>query len=291
MAKLIEVIIPDALSSIDSKWFLSVKEEFSNLPFLDSDGCVSYYQDLSYIESFWDEENQVVREEPIEKIIDLDFYFPSFISNRFKIYNSLDYIFEEGLEDIDKFPAFKVQERTISGSVVINNLYDQIVQIGDEVPSNNIENFLNQVFGALDVEINLLKESYDDDVYHDSLNSLNNWLQSRIHLRYSKDLEVGSFLTKGSDSKLDLELNQSQLSALAFIWLKADFINPSDRKKLLKIFSEAFRVKDGSSYKDLTISQIENQLSKVSGPSNESSGFKELVNRINELFNSTKSKK
>jgi hypothetical protein len=291
MSKLIEVIIPDELSSIDSKWFLSVNEEFNNLPFLDSDGCVSYYQDLSYTESFWDEENQVVREEPIEKIIDLDFFFPSFISNRFKIYRTLDYIFEEGLEDIDKFPAFKDQERTISGSVVINNLYDQIVQIGDEVPSNNIENFLNQVFGALDVEINLLKESYDDDVYHDSLNSLNNWLQSRIHLRYSKDLEVGSFLTNGSDSKLDLELNQSQLSALAFIWLKADFINPSDRKKLLKIFSEAFRVKDGSSYKDLTISQIENQLSKVSGPSNESSGFKELVNRINDLFNSTKSKK
>ena len=291
MGKLIEEVIPEHLSQIDSNWFLSVKAEFGNLPFLDLDGCVSYYEDISSIETFWDEEKKEGVEEFVEKIIDLDFFFPSFISNRFKIYRTLDYIFEEGLEDIDKFPAFKDQERTISGSVVINNLYDQIVQIGDEVPSKNIENFLNQVLGALDVEINLLKESYDDDVYHDSLNSLNNWLQNRIHLRYSKDLEVGSFLTKSSDSKLDLELNQSQLSALAFIWLKADFINPSDRKKLLKIFSEAFRVKDGSSYKDLTISQIENQLSKVSGPSNESSGFKELVNRINDLFNSTKSKK
>jgi hypothetical protein len=291
MGKLIEEVIPEHLSQIDSNWFLSVKAEFGNLPFLDLDGCVSYYEDISSIETFWDEEKKEGVEEFVEKIIDLDFFFPSFISNRFKIYRTLDYIFEEGLEDIDKFPAFKDQERTISGSVVINNLYDQIVQIGDEVPSKNIENFINQVLGALDVEINLLKESYDDDVYHDSLNSLNNWLQNRIHLRYSKDLEVGSFLTKSSDSKLDLELNQSQLSALAFIWLKADFINPSDRKKLLKIFSEAFRVKDGSSYKDLTISQIENQLSKVSGPSNESSGFKELVNRINDLFNSTKSKK
>lgn len=291
MAELIDVIIPEALSSIDSKWFLSVKEEFNNLPFLDSDGCVSYYQDLSYLESFWDEENQVVIEEPIEKIIDLDFYFPSFISNRFKIYNTLDYIFEEGLEDIDKFPAFKDQERTISGSLVINNLYDQIIKIGDEMPSNNIENFLNQVFGALDVEINLLKESYDDDIYHDSLNSLNNWLQSRIKFRYNKDLEVGSFLTKESNSKLDLELNLSQLSALAFIMIKADFIKPSDRKKLLKIFSEELRIKNGSAYKDFTISQLENQLSKVSGPSNESSGFKEIVNRINDLFESTKSKK
>lgn len=291
MAELIELIIPKALRTIDSKWFLSVKEEFNNLPFHDSDGSVSYYHDLSYTESFWDEENQVAREETVQKIIDLDFFFPSFISNRFKIYESLDYIFEEGLEDIDKFPAFKDQERTISGSIVINDLYDQIILIGDEIPPTNIENFLNQVFGALDVEINLLKESYDDDTYHDSLNSLNNWLQKRISLRYSKDLEVGSFLINDSDSKLDLELNQSQLSALAFIWLKANFIKPSDRKKLLKTFSEVFRVKHGDSYRDLKISQLEKQLSKKSGPSDESSGFKEIVNRINFLFNSIKSKK
>ena len=140
--------------------------------------------------------------------------------------------------------------------------------------------------GALDVEINLLKESYDDDVYHDSLNSLNNWLQNRIHLRYSKDLEVGSFLTKDSDSKLNLDLNLSQFAALSYIFLKAPLIdNYNDKKKLLKLFSEQFKIKDkDSNIIDVKISQIEDQLSKVKAPSNESSGFKEIVIRIDELF-------
>jgi hypothetical protein len=291
MAKLIEDVIPEKLSQIDSKWFLSVKDEFSNLPFLDSEGCVSYYEELSSTESYWDDLDQVERIEEVQKIIDLDFYFPSFISNRFKIYHTLDYIFEIGLEDIDKFPTFKDQVRTISGSAVINELYEEIVLIGDEVQPVNKESFLNQVFGALDIEINLLKESFFDQVYHDSLDSLNNWLQNRITLRYKIDLEVGSFFIKDSDSKLNLELNQSQLAALAFIFEKAEFIKRSDKKKLLKIFSDEFRVKDGSTYRDLSIGQIVNQSSKVSGTSNESSGFKEIVNRINGLFSSVKSKK
>ena len=290
MAKVIEEVIPEHLSQIDSNWYLSVKAEFDNLPFLGSDGNVSYYEDISSIEKYWDEAKKTALNEFVERIIEIDFYFPTFISNRSKIYSSLDFVFDNGFEDIDKYPAYRDQERTISGSNVINNLYDQIVQIGDKVPIDNIKSFLNQVFGALDIEINCLKESYDDNVYHDSLDSLNKWLQDRILSRYGKDLEAGSFFSKDSNSKLNLELNQSQLAALAFIFLKAEFINQIDRKKLLKIFSEEFRVKNGSSHKDVSISQIENQLSKVSGPSNESSGFKEIAIRIDELFKATKLK-
>lgn len=290
MGKLIDEVIPEHLSKIDSNWFLSVKSEFDNLPFLDSDGNVSYYEDLSSTESHWDEENQEPVDEYEERIIELDFYFPTFISNRFKIYSTLDYIFDNGLEDIDNYPAYRDQERTISGSQIINVLFDQIIQIGDKVPIDNLEKFLNQVLGALDIGINCLKETYDDDIYHDSLDSLNKWLQDRILSRYRKDLEVSAYFSMDSNSKLNLELNQSQLSALAFIFLKADFINSTERKKLLRIFSEEFRVKDGPSYKDVSISQLEKQLGKVSGPSNESSGLKEIVTRIEALFKATKSK-
>ena len=291
MGKLIDEVIPEHISKIDSNWFLSIKSEFDNLPFLDSDGCVSYYQDISSINTYWDEEKEIAVDEFDEKIIDLDFYFPTFISNRFKIYSTLDYIFDNGLEDIDKYPVYRDQERTISGSQIINILFDEIIQIGDKIPIDNIENFLNQVLGALDIEINCLKETYNDDIYHDSLDYLNKWLQDRILSRYGKDLEVGSYFSTDSNSKLNLELNQSQLSALAFIFIKADFINPLERIRLLRIFSKEFKVKDGLSYKDVSISQLEKQLGKVSGPSNESSGLKEIVTRIEALFKATKSKK
>lgn len=292
MAKLIEEVIPETLSLIDFKWFLSVKAEFDNLPFLDSDGCVSYYEDISSINTYWDEEKEIAVDEYDERIIDLDFYFPTFISNRSKIYSTLDFIFDQGFEDIDKYPAYRDQVRTISGSAVINNLYEKIVEIGDGVPNKNIEKFLNQVLGALEIEFNYLKESHDDDIYHYSLYSLNKWIQDRILLKYSKNLEIGSFLTKYPDSKLNLDLNLSQLSALSYIFLNAPFIvNPKDKKKLLKLFSEEFKIKDkDSNIIDVTITQIEDQLSKVKAPSNESSGFKEIVMRIDELFKSNKPK-
>ncbi len=292
MAKLIEEVIPEHLSKIDSNWFLSVKAEFDNLPFLDLDGCVSYYQDISFIETFWDEEKKKGVEEFEEKIIELDFYFPTFISNRSKIYYSLDFIFDRGFEDIDKYPAYRDQVRTISGSTVINNLYEEIVKIGDGIPNENMKKFLNQVLGVLDIEFNYLIESHDDDIYHVSLKSLNKWIQDRILLKYSKNLEIGSFLNKYPDSKLNLDLNLSQLSALSYIFLNAPFIaNPKDKKKLLKLFSEEFKIKDkDSNIIDVTISKIEDQLSKVKAPSNESSGFKEIVMRIDELFKSNKPK-
>jgi hypothetical protein len=230
MAKLIEEVIPETLSLIDSKWFLSVKAEFDNLPFLDSDGCVSYYEDISSINTYWDEEKEIAVDEYDERIIDLDFYFPTFISNRSKIYSTLDFIFDQGFEDIDKYPAYRDQLRTISGSGVINNLYEKIIEISDEIPHENIEKFLNQVLGALDIEFNKLKESYDDDIYHNSLNSLNKWIQDRILLKYNKNLEIGSFLATDSNSKINLELNLSQLAALSFIFLNAPFINPLDKK-------------------------------------------------------------
>ena len=60
---------------------------------------------------------------------------------------------------------------------------------------------------------------------------------------------------------------------------------------MLNLFSDVFKVKNGKSYSNVTIGQIENQLSKVSAPKDESSGFKEIVIRIEELFKATKSKK